>query len=193
MTNKQIQQQRDMEVLKFLDKFKVATTNTIAELFFPSLRMAQRRLSKLVDYGELKRHRDHFTFQYIYYNEKPKQLRHRLILTDFYREIKRLGIEIVTFENEFAFFPDLRPDGFIAFRYERKNYIAFIETELSNKLNIEKYMNFYKSEEWRKVFPTFPQIIAVTNKKTPSVKELEIVKFYEDLSNISTFVDVLNS
>ncbi|QUH21059.1 replication-relaxation family protein [Alkaliphilus sp. B6464] len=183
MTNREIQQQRDREIIKFIEQFKVASTDTIAELFFPSLRMAQRRLSRLVDYGVLKREREHFTFQYVYYIEKTKQMQHRLILTEFYRQIKRLGIEVVKFENEFTFFEGIRPDGFIAYSIGEKNYIAFIETELSNKPNITKYEELYKSEEWKKVLPIFPAIIWVTDNNIPKT-ELSIFHIKRDFSNI---------
>lgn len=187
MNNRKIQQQRDREIIAFLEQFKVATTEAIAELFFPSLRMAQRRLSRLVDYGVLKREREHFTFQYVYYIEKPKQLHHRLVLTEFYKEIKRLGIEVVKFENEFTFFDGIRPDGFIAYKYNNKNYIAYIETELSNKPNISKYEELYKSDKWKEVLPVFPSIIWITDHKVAKT-ELNIICIKKDLSNIKEIV-----
>ncbi len=187
MNNRQIQRERDKKILVFLKKFKVATTDTIAELFFPSLRMAQRRLTKLVDYGALNRTRDHFTFQYMYYIEKPRQMHHRLILTDFYREVTRLGVKIVKFDNEFTFFDGIRPDGFIAYRYEGKNYMAFVETELSNRPNTKKYEELYDSEIWKGIFPIFPTVIWVTDQCVPKTK-LDIIQIKTDLFDIKNIV-----
>ena len=74
---------RDLKVLNFIDEFKVATTSTIQELYYPSLRVAQIRLKKLCENNDLKRERYHFTQEYIYYFNKTKQQRHDLILTNF--------------------------------------------------------------------------------------------------------------
>lgn len=187
MNNKQIQKRRDRKILAFLEKFKVATTDTIATLFFPSLRMAQRRLTRLINYGALNRTRDHFTYQYMYYIEKPRQLHHRLILTDFYREVVKLGIEVVRLDNEFTFFDGIRPDGFMAYSYNNRNHIAFVETELSSRPNVKKYEELYKSEKWKDVLPAFPVVIWVTDLEPPKTK-LKIIQIKKDFSNIKDII-----
>ncbi|WP_427340768.1 hypothetical protein [Caloranaerobacter sp. DY30410] len=177
---------RDREVINFIKKFKVATTSTIAELFYPSLRVAQRRLMTLVSHRELKRERYYINQEYMYYIKKPKQLRHRLLLTDFYREIHKLGFEIEYFDNE-VIIDDIRPDGLLAYRYQNKAYIAFVEVEISNKgLNISKYKKLLKTGKYKKYFPVFPIIIAITDHKIPIQQDLVIIQVKEDLSNIKT-------
>lgn len=183
---------KDREIVKFIEQFKAAKTNTIDAIFYKSLRYTQKKLKKLVDYGELQRDRDVFTFQYYYYTEnKPKQLQHRLLLTDFCAEIVKMGFKIVMFDNEYSEFPELRPDGFLAYRYKDNDYVAFIETERSNKLNIQKYRKLYESGDFFKRYPKaqdFPKLIAVTNKKVLPTQEFEVVKIREDFSNINDLV-----
>lgn len=172
---------RDKKVLAFLDEFRIATTDTIQELFYPSLRVAQTRLKLLYDNKLIKRDRDHFTSQYYYYIKKPKQLRHDLLLTNFYREINKLA-DIELFKKEFTV-DNIRADGLIAYK-RNKRYIAFAEVQIANTpLDILKYEKLYKSNQYKKYFPTFPFIYAITDKKIPS-SSLKIIQINEDMSNI---------
>lgn len=174
--------ERDKKVLNFIEKFNVATTDTIQELFYPSIRVAQHRLKLMYDNKLLKRERDHFTSQYYYYLRKPRQLRHSLLLTDFYREINRLT-QIELFEKEFTI-DNVRPDGLIAYRYKGKSYIACIEVQIANiALDVEKYEKLFKSGKYKKYFPVFPLVYAITNKKIPYT-ELKIIRVNEDMSNL---------
>lgn len=174
--------ERDKKVLNFIEKFNVATTDTIQELFYPSIRVAQHRLKLMYDNKLLKRERDNFTSQYIYYVRKPKQLRHNLLLTDFYREMNRI-VDIELFEKEFII-DNVRADGLIAYRYKNKGYIACIEVQIANEpLNVEKYEMLYFSGKYKKYFPVFPLIYAITNKKIPYT-ELKIIRVNEDMSNV---------
>lgn len=173
---------RDKKVLDFLDKFKVATTDTIHEFFYPSLRVAQNRLKLLTDNKLLKRERDHFTRQYIYYVRKPKQLRHSLLLTDFYREMHKLA-KIELFEKEFEI-GNIRADGLIAYKYKNKGYIAFVEVQIANtSLDVEKYEKLYRNKKYKKYFPVFPLVYAITDRKIPDT-EIEIIRVNEDMSNL---------
>ena len=47
---------RDNKIIEFIKDFKAATTSTIADMFFPSLRTAQRRLKHLSQHGYIKAH-----------------------------------------------------------------------------------------------------------------------------------------
>lgn len=173
---------RDIQVVEFLDRFKIAKTSTIAALFYPSLLVAQKRLKVMYEDKQAKRARDNITSEYFYYINKPKQLRHSLLLTDFYREFNKV-VEIVDFKNEVTI-DKLRADGLVAYKKNGKGYIAFVEVQISNTpLDLKKYQVLLKSEEYKRYFPVFPKIIAVTNKNIPG-SELDIIQIREDLSNI---------
>lgn len=178
-----IVKERDKNVLEFISTFHVAKTMTLAELFYPSLRYAQHRLKQMYDNKLLKRDRDHFTSQYYYYIKKPKQLRHRLIVTDFYLALNRIAT-IEKFTPEFTVFEGIRPDAFIAYIYKGKPNIAFLEVELSNNgFDIWKYEKLYKSDIWKKYFPVFPTIIGITNKSI-SKTFLSVIQINEDMENL---------
>lgn len=170
--------ERDKKVIEFIQEYKVATTETIKELFYPSLRVAQNRLKLMYDNKILQRDRDYYTSQYYYYIKKPIQVRHCQLLTDFYRHLsKKAHIEL--FEKEFII-ENVRPDALVAYRYTNRNYIAFVEIELSNTPNIEKYEKLYQSGQYKDYFPVFPLIYYVTDKKIPDTK-LEIIRISEDM------------
>lgn len=173
---------RDRKVIDFLNTFKVATTDTIQELFYPSLRVAQKRLKLMYENKLLKRTRDNFTSQYCYYIKKPKQMRHCLLLTDFYREMNRLT-DIELFEKEITI-DNIRPDGLIAYKYKKKGFIACIEVQISNEpLDVEKYEKLFKSGKYKKYFPVFPLVYAITDRKI-LYTELKIIRVNEDMSNL---------
>ncbi len=174
---------RDKKVVEFIERFKIANTSTIHELFYPSLRVTQNRLKVLVDHGEVKRSRSHINMEYLYYIKKPRQLKHSLLLTDFYRELNKI-VNVVDFKNELAI-EHLRCDGFVAYKVNERGYIAFIEVEISNKgLDIGKYKKLLDTGLYKAYFPTFPKLIAITNKSILDIKEFEIIQIKEDLSNI---------
>lgn len=174
---------RDRKVIDFISEFNVATTSIIQELFYPSIRVAQNRLKLMYDNKILKRDREHISNQYYYYiNRKPKQIYHNILLVKFYKELKKL-VEVKIFDKEFEV-GKLRSDGFVGYRINNKNYIAFIEVELSNRPDVKKYEKLYRSREYKNVFNgVFPLIIYITNKNIPNTN-LKVIKVNEGMNNL---------
>lgn len=150
---------RDASVIEFVDMVKVAKTSTLSSLFYPSYTVAARRLSEIARSGELERDRDGWSSEYIYYRRKPKQIRHALALSDFYRELSKQA-EIKKFIVE-PTLGDIRPDAVVGFIASDRERIALVEIELSNKgFDYHKYASF----GWQKFFPWQPELIVVTNQ-----------------------------
>jgi len=180
---------RDKKAIEFIEKFKIASTSTLQTLFYVSERVAQRRLTLLTEHKELKRTREHISKEYLYYIKKPKQLKHMLLLTDFYREVVKAGIEVIAFENEVTIFEGLRPDGFITYSYNGNTFIAFIEVHISNnKLDLDKYKRLLKTGAYKKVLPIFPKLIVITNKNIPESKDFKILQISEEMGNINNLI-----
>jgi len=175
--------ERDKSIIAFLEKYHVANTDTINELFFNNLKSCHRRLKVLSENKIIRRSREHFTMQYNYYIRKPQQLRHKLLLTDFYRELNKL-VDIQHFDNEVSY-GSIRADGLVAFRYKKRGYIALIEVHISNNPLIQKYEKFFYSGEYKKYFPTFPKIYVISNKNIPDSKNFEVITIKEELSKIT--------
>ncbi len=179
---------RDKTVIDFIKDFKVATTDTIAELFYPNLTIARRRLRTLTNEKALKRDRCNHTMQYYYYISKPRQLRHSLLITDFYRELNKI-CNIEFFENEFIC-ENVRSDGLAVYQYKNEYYVAFIEVQIANTpLDVKKYEKLYRSAVYKNYFgEVFPFIIAITDRKIPDTM-LKIIKINENLSNLKEVLD----
>jgi len=150
---------RDQDVIKILDRFKAAKTSTICELFYGSYRVCTRRLSKLTQEGVIKRERDGWSSEYIYYIKRPKQMRHSILLTDFYRELHKIA-DIKKFIPE-PVFSNIRPDAVVGFVLGRSR-LALVEVEISNKgFDRKKYDAF----DWTKYFPVEPELIVISDRK----------------------------
>lgn len=173
--------ERDYKVVEFLDTYKIASTNTITKLFYPSTRVAQNRLTELVEHKLIKRERLSVTNHYTYYTRKPKQLRHALAITDFYRELANIS-KVHMFINECKF-NNIIPDAIFGYNFCGEDKLGILEVELSNKtFDFSKYSD-------KNLFNDFgvqPVIILNTDKKIKPPKGLpyrvDIVNLkYQDL------------
>jgi len=178
---------RDMQVVEFLKTNKAASTETIAEIMFPSLSACQKRLKVLFVTKNLKRVRCHLNAQYVYYTKLPSQFRHSLLVTDFYRELHK-KCEIINYKIE-PVLGDIRPDALVAYKYKGRSYLALLEVEISHKgFDYGKYDRFYSSGVYKSFFPVMPTIFIVgDNTKNPPVSTQVIYKqISTDFFNINT-------
>lgn len=151
---------RDYKVIDFLTDFKIARTSTIQELFYPTYRVATQRLNQLANSGVIQRERGSVSLEYCYYINKPKQFRHALILTDFYRELHKIA-DIKKFIPE-PTLGSIRPDAVVGYVLNGESYVSLVEVEISNKgFDNIKYEKF----NWESFFDWEPEIIVITNKR----------------------------
>lgn len=163
-----ILQERDEKILEFIKKFKVVTTSQIEKEFFSkhkqSARLARRRLKKLYDAKLIKRERSHINYEYVYYFEKPKQIRHQILVVDFYQAVKQYG-RIIEFTPEKSM-ANIRSDAICKIARNNQLHLFCVEVELSNNgFNQDKYEDFYISREYKKWFQVFPKVVVVSDKK----------------------------
>lgn len=132
---------RDMEVVEFVKKYKVATTGIIQKVFFPSIKTCRRRLKLLVEAKQLKHIRDSINAEYIYYVKPPKQFKHALAVVSVYANLnKKYIIQSFTLEPVLG---KIRPDAMFAYIDRGYSKIGFLEVEISHKApNIKKYQEF---------------------------------------------------
>lgn len=155
---------RDFDVIEFVKEVKVASTSTIAQLFFPSIRTAEIRLNVICKANLLKRSRDSVSNEYAYYSTKPKQFRHSLLVSGFYRELAKISA-VYGFRVE-PMFDEMRPDAVFGYEIGCRKFLGLLEVEISNKgLNLYKYNKLYANERYKKFFPTMPVIFIVSNLK----------------------------
>lgn len=152
---------RDYEIIEFVRDYKVASTDTIRQLFFPSLRMCQHRLKFLCEAKHLNRSRESINNQYVYFLRRPAQFRHSLLVTDFYRELSKCcTVEVFRIEPALG---NIRPDAVFGYSVNGKKRLGLLEVEISNKgFDYGKYGNF----DFSAYFPVRPQIYVVSDKVT---------------------------
>lgn len=174
---------RDREVIEFITEYKVANTSTIAEVFFPSKISCYRRLQVLHGCKELKRIRDNINSEYVYFKKCPKQFRHSLLVTDFYRELHKKS-SIVSFKIE-PLMGNIRPDAVFGYTYHTKTYMGLLEVEISNKgFNFGKYEKFYSSGEYKNFLPLMPTVFIVGDKvRLPEKSDINYVVINTGFSN----------
>jgi hypothetical protein len=177
---------RDYKVLNFIEDYKVATASTLSELFFPSLNACYKRLRLMHKENIIKRTRDFVSQEYIYHTKKnpPKQLKHSLLVTDFYRELHKKA-EVLNFKLE-PVHEHIRPDAVFGYKYHGKIEIGFLEIEISHKgFNYQKYEKFYTSQEYTNYYPIMPTVFIVGNNiKLPEKSNVKYNIISIDFSNL---------
>lgn len=176
---------RDKEIIQFLKDFKVASTNTISDLFFnSSLRPCQRRLKYLCEHGYINSYQENVITEKIHYvKRKPTNLQHALILSEFIAKLKTQNIEVIKYKVPYKF-ENIIADAFIAIRANNKNLIYFVEVENTKQFDLEKYEKLYYSRNWKDTFPIFPGIIVISDKPIKINNKFNIISIKLNLNDI---------
>lgn len=178
-------QERDYNIIQFLKDFKVATTSTIADIFFnSSIRPTQRRLKFLTEHGYIRAYQENIITQKVYYiKRKPAQIKHSLILSSFIAELKKNNIDIIKYKVSYKL-ENIIADCFLALKINNKNYIYFVEVENTKKLDVKKYEDLYYSRKYKSVLPIFPSILVISNKQHTQHNKLDIKLIDTEFKNI---------
>ena len=175
---------RDISIIEFVTIYKVASTSTISHFFFSSISACHKRLKILSDNGSIKRARDSINNEYVYFKKLPKQLKHSLLVTEFYREASG-RYEIVNFKIE-PVIGNIRPDAVFGYIKNGKKYLGLLEVEISHKgFDYLKYEKFKTSENYKQYFPTMPTIFIIgDNIKQNLIKDITFKIISENMNNV---------
>lgn len=159
-------QQRDKDIIEFLKNVIVADTTTLYKIFFSDccgLRTCQERLTKLVKTGYLKRFRETYFNEYIYYiHKKPTSYLHKIVFSQLVGKLKEQNIEIIKYKTPLKLF-NVIADGFIVYKSNGIK-MAFVEAERTKYFNEDKYNQLYYSRKWKEYFNEFPEVWIITDK-----------------------------
>lgn len=144
-------QERDIEIVKFIDLNPCYGTTLQALFFSNSVSSCNKRLLKLVKENYIKRFREYPNQPYFYYrgNHSLKQLTHYDLQARVYLYFKLQGFNIVEFEREPLNLKGLRPDVRIIIEKDGKQKLIYAECEFFNnclKKKIELYKKNYKND-----------------------------------------------
>ena len=173
--------ERDNNIIEFLTKYKCATTSTISNLFFNgSRRPTTRRLKHLKEHGFIKSSQEYVSIEQVHYiNKKPTQLKHSCLCSEFACKMK-LEKNILKEKTEFKI-GNVRTDLLLITDHPK---IYLIEICNTKPFDLNKYIKLKKSMEWKKLFPTFPDIIVVSDKKVNKSNELNIIHYDLNLNRV---------
>ena len=179
-------QQRDNEIIEFLKNCKCADIFTIHNIFFKDckIRTTQIRLQKLEESGYIKSFREDILKPKIYYvKNKPKSYKHAIKVSQFIGELHKQNIEILKYKVPYKL-ENIIADGLLVVRIDGEVRILFLEVELQKYFNLQKYQELYYSRSWKEVFPVFPGIVVVSDKRVDTDKKFNIIKIDTEFNNI---------
>ena len=157
--------QRDIEIINFIKEYKIADTETLTTLFFPSQATCEKRLRKLVEARKLNRYREDILHSYVYYKgQRPTNIKHTLAISKVYSMLSSC-YQIVKCRREYEFRylnKCLRADLFVVIKVKDKLIPIIVEVELC-KTYKHKYDDFINSKYYQKYFPIEPIIVVVSN------------------------------
>lgn len=171
-------------MLSLLEKAEVLDTYQIWLLFFVSLRMAQKRLTRLYERKKIKRAENYSPYCY-YLDKRPGQIEHRIGVNWIYvwgRLMLRSWEKFHGFEWEVTF-SKLRSDGLVIVKNIAHNALefSFVEFDIVGSGNsfdkVVKYNWLYESGEWLRTWwgplaTGFPRIVVVTTGTTKRIQDL---------------------
>lgn len=176
---------RVLQIIDFIEKFKVCDVTHIARLFYQKnkfrIQDAQTKLTALFKEKTINRKRSDINSKYVYWiGKEPQQIKHKLLLTELYTKLAGLVDEIEC-TPEFTKIPGIRPDGYIKIKFKGRAYLFFVEIQIANTpTDIQKYESALKNNSY---FPAgvFPSILVVTDKNVSASRNLKIIKIGTEL------------
>ena len=179
-------QPRDNEIIEFLKNCKCADTFTIHNIFFKDckIRTTQIRLQKLEEAGYIKSFREDILKPKIYYvRNKPKSYKHAIKVSQFIGELHKQNIEILKYKVPYKV-GNVIADGLFVVKIDGEVNILFLEVELQKYFNLNKYNELYYSRAWKEIFPVFPKIVVVSDKRVDKDNKFNIIKIDTEFKNI---------
>lgn len=167
---------RDEQIIEFLKNYKCAKSSTISKLFFnSSTRPCNRRLKYLNEHGFIKSSQEYVSTENIHYiNRKPTQLKHSCLCSEF---ISKMKIENNVIKDRVEFkIGNIRSDLLVITQNENIE-IFLVEVCITKPFDLNKYINLKRSLKWKEVFPVFPNIIVISDKKVNKSIDLNIIEY----------------
>ena len=173
--------ERDMKILELLTQLRFMTVKQIQDTIFSnkSPSICYKRLDHLKKCKLIKRKYYNLgekSNAYVYYLDKaPKKahLKHELLITQFYVELKKLNFEILYFEKT-PIFNGFIPDGIVEFKTDKGQVKkVFLEVQLSKHSVYEKYYNINPNAD--ETIPKYLWVVTDQPQQQHSIRNLRIV------------------
>ena len=152
-------QERDQNIIHFINQFKVTTIRLTGSLFFPGKthEACRKRLQVLTENKYISLSCNGFGRDYVFYPKGSRRFNtveegRRLAVTRFYVElVKATERGILSYETYTKV--DYAPfDLIVYFTYQDRRYLTFVNSSIYKKYPKEKIMNWYNDS---KLFKTY--------------------------------------
>lgn len=174
LSNKE-SKERDMKVVEFISNFP-CYSDTIAKMYYPSLRMANYHLYYLTDYGYIKRDRKYGHEKYFYYTGKLRSRKeHYDIIAKTYNWILKNDYEVIDVKVQQRQ-DSIEPDMIVQIKQGNSKGIIAVEVERANK-NIQNTIKKYEGT-------TFDSVLMVSHLPTDYIENEYIKVLYNINFNI---------
>jgi hypothetical protein len=155
--------ERDRRIIEFVQEFRAVYIEHVRRRFFANYRqgkrLASRALLKLWKVGEVRRTQDQYTRRLVYYSGSKSQLRHKLLVTEFYSRLPGL----VHFEREKAI-GNVQADAYAICRRGGREYHYLLEVQISHQpVDTEKYERLARNRLWPG--KVFPRVIVISDRR----------------------------
>ena len=188
--------ERSKAIINFISDFGAADSLQIQRIFFQKSidgepityggQRAQRVLKSLWEKKLILRteREDPVTGRYIYYVGNKSQLRHKLLITEFYVRLSYGPGKIREWDNHITV-GNIRPDFHCAYEYKGKIHLFFGEIQIANNpLNIQKYIKLKESGIWGKEYNLpFPSLVVISDRNLKPDPRLKIFVIGTDYEN----------
>ena len=157
---------RDKKALEFISN-NPCRSDVVARLFYPSYRVAMRRLNAMYDNGYCRRYRETPNNKYFYYvGKRPKHLEHFDLTARSILWMQSKGYDVLSFKREIKL-DRVKPDAIAGIKKGDKTGILMIEIERFNNTLKKKIELYEKVLKEQKYFSSF-KILYVCNKQVYS-------------------------
>ena len=136
---------RDLEILEWIDKYKVISVEQARYIFFRgSYEAARRRLSILEKDKMIKSYTSRATKQKVYYIDK-KISDHDLYILDYLKELKKAGCNIVDIKIKPQYLNGVMiADAFVKFKFYKYTFNTILEVDFQHPTEEIKINTLYE-------------------------------------------------
>lgn len=190
--------ERDLKLISFLESYGMPMTNlSISKLFYSqnnnltsSIVIANRRLLKLCQGGYIEKMPPKYQERNVFYigtRPNEKQLKHKIVQTDFLAELYLHGFKILDLKFEYTL-PEkygIRCDMMVKVEYNHKTAFLFVECDLTKDIN-PRYQTLFKDIE-KGLFKSKHNLIFVSLSNRRITDEQLRKQFVQLDTNLKTF------
>ena len=173
--------ERDMKILEALTQLRFMTVKQIQDTIFSnkSPSICYKRLDHLKKCKMINRkyyNLEEKSNAYVYYLDKApkkKNLKHELLITQFYIELRKMNYEVLSFERT-PIYKGFRPDAIVEFKTDKQQVKkVFLEVQLSKHSIYEKYYNINPNADPN--IPSYLWVVTDQEQQQHQIRNLRII------------------